>query len=147
MRRISLNSELLHRVAREAPLALRVGVCVLSILVILFNVGALIILATFENEAAGFISGGDPKQFYRQLDVELMDDYGEVLGIAHNSGNTINATVEALAYGADVIEIDVVLVRGKLYAAHWSPFSFIGDRFFHGPTLAEVWGAAAQADV
>jgi glycerophosphoryl diester phosphodiesterase len=110
-------------------------------------VAAIIILITFENEAASFFSGGDPVQFYRELEIELLDDYKEVFGIAHNSGNVIGTAVEALAYDADIIEIDVVLVQGRLYAAHWSPFRFIGDRFFHGPTLDEVWGAAAQAEV
>jgi glycerophosphoryl diester phosphodiesterase len=123
------------------------GVVLVSILAILTSVAALVILFTFENEAAQFISGGDPQQFYKQLRVELMDDYGEVYGIAHNSGNTISATVDALVYGADIIEIDVVLVHGELHAAHWSPFRFVGSRFFRGPTLAEVWGAADQAEV
>jgi len=136
-----------HRVTRFVPPALRLGICLISILVILANMAALVISFTFENEAAQFISGGDPKQFYKELEVELLDDYGDVFGIAHNSGNTISATVEALAYDADIIEIDVVLVQGQLHAAHWSPFRFIGSRLFRGPTLEEVWGAAAQAEV
>jgi len=147
MRYISLNFKKLHRVTRFVPPALRLGVCLISILVILANVAALVITFALENEAAQFISGGDPEQFYKELEVELLDDYGDVFGIAHNSGNTINATVEALAYDADIIEIDVVLVQGQLHAAHWSPFRFIGSRFFRGPTLDEVWGAAAQAEV
>lgn len=134
-----------RQLTKSLTSALRWGIFSLSILVIVGNVAAIVILATFENEAASFFSGGDPTHFYREIDIELFDDYRGVLGIAHNSGNMIGTTVEALAYDADIIEVDVVLVRGQLYAAHWSPFRFIGDRFFHGPTLEEVWGAAAQA--
>lgn len=136
-----------RRNVRSRSPILRAGICVISVIVILANMAALGILFTFENEAAGFISGGDPGHFYRQLKIELLDDYREVFGIAHNAGNKISTTVEALAYGADIIEIDAVLVRGQLHAAHWSPFRFLGDRLFRGPRLEEVWGAAAQAEV
>jgi len=144
---ISSSFDLLHRVAQHASPFLRTGVILGSIVVILVNVAALVILFTFDSESAGFITGGDPNQFYEELRIDLLDDYGLVFGIAHNAGNQINSTVKALAYGADIIEIDVVLVRGKLHAAHWSPFRFIGNRLFRGPTLAEVWEAAAQAEM
>ncbi|MEO0249052.1 MAG: glycerophosphodiester phosphodiesterase [candidate division WOR-3 bacterium] len=126
---------------------LRLGICITSIVAILANVMAVIVLLTFESEAAGFIGGGDPVQFYKQLRADLMEDYQGVFGIAHNSGNKINTTIQALAYGADIIEIDVVLVQGQLHAAHWSPLRFIGDRLFRGPRLEEVWGSATQAEV
>lgn len=147
LRSIVSHARHLQLVGRPLPHVLRLGVIFVSILVILANVAALVILFTFDSESARFISGGDPRQFYKELQVDLLDDYGEVLGIAHNSGNQISSAVKALAYNADVIEIDVVLVGGRLHAAHWSPFRFIGDRLFRGPTLDEVWGAAAQADV
>lgn len=134
-----------HPVIGMLPTFLRLGIIFLSIVLILVNFTALIILFTFDNESAQLFSGGDPRQFYSELQVGLLDDYGEVLGIAHNSGNKISSTIKALAYDADIIEIDVVLVDEELHAAHWSPYRFIGDRFFRGPTLAEVWGAAAQA--
>ncbi len=139
--------EHLQLVGKPVPYILRLAVISVSIIVILANVAAMVILFTFDNESAAFISGGNPKQFHQELQVDLLDDYGEVIGIAHNSGNKISSILEALAYGANVIEIDVVLVRGELHAAHWSPFRFIGDRLFRGPTLAEVWGAATQADM
>lgn len=147
MRYVWRTLRLLHRATPHVPSTLRMGLFVVSILVILTNVATLVILFAFESEAAGFIQGGDPKQFYRELEVELLDDYKEVFGIAHNSGNTIRTTEQALAYGADIIEIDVALTRGQLHATHWSPLRFIGNRFFRGPTLAEVWGTAAQAEV
>lgn len=147
MQHISSSLGLLHRVAQYASPFLRIGTILGSIIVILANIAALMILFTFDNESAGFITGGDPNQFYEELRIDLLDDYGLVFGVAHNAGNQINATVKALAYGADIIEIDIVLVQGKLHAAHWSPFRFIGNRLFRGPTLADVWGAAAQAEV
>ncbi|MFO8010805.1 MAG: glycerophosphodiester phosphodiesterase [Dehalococcoidia bacterium] len=147
IRRIRSYAEHLQLVGTPLSYILRLAVISASIIVILANVAALVILFTFDSESAQFISGGNPRQFHEELQVDLLDDYGEVLGIAHNSGNKIRSTIEALAYGADIIEIDVVLVQGQLHAAHWSPFRFIGDRLFRGPTLAEVWGAAAQADM
>jgi glycerophosphoryl diester phosphodiesterase len=147
MENASPNLARLTRVAKSLPSALRRAVCLFSALLILANAAALVILFTFENEAAAFFSGGDPEHFYAELQIGLLDDYQGVLGIAHNSGNVIQTTLEALAYDADIIEIDVVFIQDRLHAAHWSPFRFIGDRFFHGPTLAEVWGAAAQAEV
>lgn len=147
MRRMLFNLDLPHPGIKPALFLLRLGIILVSILVILTNMVALVILFTCDNESARFISGGDPSHFREDLEIDLLDDYMDVFGIAHNAGNRISSTVEALAYGADIIEIDVVLVRKELHAAHWSPFRFIGDRLFRGPTLAEVWGAAAQAEV
>jgi hypothetical protein len=100
-----------------------------------------------EHELAEFTSGGDPVQFYRGQDAALLEDYQNVLGAAHNSGNSQRATRQALAHGADIIEIDVVYFKGDLYAAHHSPLRYIGSRFFRGPSLSEVWDASVQSDV
>jgi hypothetical protein len=124
-----------------------VAIVVASVLVILACVVALVTFITFDHEAAEFTSGGEPIQFRRQLDSDLLDDYGGVFGVAHNSGNLVGTTTEALAHGADVIEIDVVSVGGELRAAHRSPLPLIGSRLFRGPKLEEVWAAAAGADV
>ena len=126
---------------------LRVGITIAAWLLIAVNIITILGLFVFESEAAQFTSGGEPVQFYRSLRPQLLEQYGAVFGIAHNSGDDIDTTVEALGYGADVVEVDVIMVGGELYAAHQSPLRFIGERFFRGPTLAEVWGAAAQADV
>lgn len=52
-------------------------------------------------------------------------------------------------YGADVIEVDVVSLDGRLYSAHLTPtpFPFIGVRAFRGPALEQIWAAAGRADV
>lgn len=107
--------------------------------------GVFVFLAEWGEE---YTSGRIPTQFYARLEQDqLLDDYQQVFGVAHNSGGTLAATKEALAHGADVIEIDVVSMNGTLYAAHASPLRWLGPRVFRGPTLAAVWEAAAEADV
>lgn len=74
---------------------------------------------------------------------EFLDTtYQEVIGFGHNSGGRIEATLQAIIFGADVIEVDVVEIDGELYAAHTPPLPIIGPRFFRGPTLEEVWFAS-----
>jgi glycerophosphoryl diester phosphodiesterase len=107
----------------------------------------LVFFVVFVDEAERYTAGKRPEQFRRELAGELLDHFGGVFGIAHNSGGSISATREALAHGADIIEIDVVSSRGRLHAAHDSPLRFIGARFFRGPSLEDVWKAAAQAEV
>lgn len=126
---------------------IRLVIGVVSVVVIAIAVLALAILITFDHEAAEYTSGGEPVQFRRELDVDLLDDYRGVFGVAHNSGNLVSTAKEAIEHGADGIEIDVISVGGKLRAAHRSPVPILGSRFFRGPTLAEVWDAAAAADV
>ncbi|MDQ4070528.1 MAG: hypothetical protein M3203_13810 [Actinomycetota bacterium] len=70
-----------------------------------------------------------------------------MFGIAHSSSDSITATRDAMAHGADVIAIDVVTSRGRLHAPTTHRFVFIGARFFRGPSLEDVWKAAAQAEV
>ena len=90
-------------------------------------------------------SGLRPIQFYRELDAELLEDYGEVFAVGHNSGDSIEATLTAIRYGADVIEVDVISLDGQLYAAHGAPIRWLGGTVFRGPPLAQVWIATAGA--
>lgn len=132
----------------ETPLAVvRILVALAAVVVILASIVALVTFITFDHEVAEYTSGGEPIQFFRQLDADLLDDYQGAFAVAHNSGNLVSTTKEALAHGADVIEIDVISVGGRLRAAHRSPVPILGSRFFRGPTLAEVWDAASAADV
>jgi len=118
---------------------------VVSVLVIGTSLAALIGFVVFEDAAEEFTSGLPPIQFYRGLSENRLDDYGDVFAVAHNSGDRLGTTVEAIAHGADVIEIDVVSMHGRLYAAHSRPLPFLGPRAFRGPTLGEVWNASARA--
>jgi hypothetical protein len=45
-----------------------------------------------------------------------------------------------------VIEVDVVSLGGRLYAAHDSPPIWIGDNVFRGPLLQRIWIASAGAE-
>jgi hypothetical protein len=122
-------------------------VAAFSSLLILACIGAIGIFIFLDHKAAEYTSGGDPVQFYRLADDGLLEDYKNVLGAAHNSGNSQAATREALTHGADIIEIDVVYFRGQLYAAHHSPLRYIGSRFFRGPRLSGVWDTSVQSNV
>jgi hypothetical protein len=91
-----------------------------------------------------------PSQFYADIDSEgkVFSDaaYGAVFGVAHNSGGSIEATLEALISGADIIEVDVAEIDGVLYSAHSPPLPFFGQRWFRGPSLARVWAASLGAE-
>ncbi|MGC4105201.1 MAG: glycerophosphodiester phosphodiesterase [Thermomicrobiales bacterium] len=93
--------------------------------------------------------GRRPNQFFTQLDPDrqIFSDatYASVLGVAHNSGGSVEATLEALVAGADVIEADVAAVDGQLYVAHDQPLPFVGPRWFRGPRLDRIWAATYGA--
>jgi len=91
--------------------------------------------------------GFAPEVFYSQLDGTLLDDYGRTLAVAHNAGDRIGATREALQFGADIIEIDVVAVGGSLYAAHDIPNPYFGSVTFHGPSLDSIWKEAVATGI
>jgi hypothetical protein len=91
--------------------------------------------------------GFAPEVFYGQLDGTLLDDYGRTLAVAHNAGDRIGATREALQYGADIVEIDVVAVGGSLYAAHDIPNQYFGSVTFHGPSLDSIWKEAVATGI
>ena len=88
-----------------------------------------------------------PEVFYSQLDGALLDNYGETLAVAHNAGDRIGSMREALQYGADIIEIDVVSVGGNLYAAHDVPNAYFGQVTFHGPSLDSIWKEAVSTGI
>jgi glycerophosphoryl diester phosphodiesterase len=96
-----------------------------------------------------YTGAAPPAQFYErvQLDPALAQDYGNVLGVAHNAGNNPGTTATALRDGADVIEIDVLSARGQLVAGRPQPWSWLAERIFQGPTLMEAWNHATAAKV
>lgn len=96
-----------------------------------------------------YTGAAPPAQFYErvQLDPALTQDYPKVLGVAHNAGNNPGTLATALRDGADVIEIDVLSARGQLVAGRPQPWSWLAERLFQGPTLADAWNQAAPADV
>jgi hypothetical protein len=117
-----------------------------SLVRILFTLVAAILLAALVFDAVPQMSGGGrPILFNMGLRGEVLEDYQGVVGIAHNSGNRITTTHRALNYGADIVEIDVVSVKGRLHAGHSSPAPIIGSSVFVGPTLSQAWNAAGDA--
>lgn len=96
-----------------------------------------------------YTGAAPPAQFDQpvQLEPALAQDYPKVLGVAHNAGNNLGTLATGLRYGADVIEIDVMSARGQLVAGRPQPWAWLAERLFQGPTLAEAWNHAADADV
>lgn len=121
-------------------------IVVASVLTIAGCLAVLGVLVVDPERGEEWTTGLSPVQFYRELDAELLDDYVGTLGVAHNSGDSVEATLEAVGRGADVIEVDVVSLGGRLYAAHGAPVTWIGDRLFRGPPLERIWVASTAAD-
>jgi hypothetical protein len=103
------------------------------------------VLVTDPERGEVWTSGLHPAHFYRDLDAELLDDYANTFVVGHNSGDRIDSALQAIYYGADVIEVDVVAVNGRLYAGHDAPPTWIGDNLFRGPPLDRIWVAASGA--
>lgn len=125
---------------------------VLAVLAVLVSAGSVVVLGAFAWNPDGmeeYTIGRRPSTFLRAFELEerIFPDeiYADVLGVGHNSGGRIEATLESLIFGADVIEVDVVAVDGVLYSAHKPPLPFIGPRFFRGPSLEQVWTASYRA--
>lgn len=87
-------------------------------------------------------SNDDPL-FYRELDADLLDDYGAVLAVAHNAGDSPKATQLAIEHNADVIEIDVASNSTTLYAAH-APPKFVVPSALTASSLNQAWRTAAE---
>jgi glycerophosphoryl diester phosphodiesterase len=119
-----------------------------AILVIVSSLGVILTFAIWGDAADEFINGKRPSPYYGVLvDADILDDYQFVFGVAHNSGDTLASTRAALKHGADVIEIDVDLLNGRLISTHDTPLPQIGGGFFRGPTLEQAWKASGDADV
>jgi glycerophosphoryl diester phosphodiesterase len=113
--------------------------------VVVLTVGLTLVIAW--PHVQRFTTGLPPDQFHRELDPSLTQDYPETLGIAHNAGNRLDTIKTALDHGADVIEVDVISVRGSLVGGRDQPWPWLSNHLFRGPTLTEVWQAAADAEV
>lgn len=125
---------------------------VVAIFLVLVLSGALSLLGVFllrpdlgEEWTGGLI----PPQYYADFNPDHLifteAQYRSVWTVAHNSGDDINAVIEGLFYGADIIEMDVVSVDGVLYSAHNPPLPFLDYRWFRGPRVDRVWAASGDA--
>ena len=93
----------------------------------------------FPSEIERFVGHGVPRQYRSDLLSEILADYADVQGVAHNAGNSLATAAEASRHNADIIEVDVVSVNGRLYASHDGPRPIIGSRVFPRPRLERVW--------
>lgn len=89
--------------------------------------------------------GKRPPQYYAPLATDLRLGSADVLGIAHNAGDQAPSAQLALAHGADVIEIDVRLIGGQLYAAHTPPPGWLPSQAYSGLTLGQAWAQTTGA--
>lgn len=129
---------------------LRTGIAVVAVLTL---TGSLGMIGTFILDPDGseeFTVSRRPALYHEVFDNSQRafseQRYEEVIGSAHNSGGRIEATVEAIIFGADVIEADVISINGQLYAGHDPILPLVGDWFFRGPTLEQVWAASYRTD-
>jgi glycerophosphoryl diester phosphodiesterase len=88
-----------------------------------------------------------PNQYYRALDSAPATGGRDVMTVAHNAGNKKATTKRALKYGADVVEIDVVRVRGNLAAGRAHALWFLAERLFRGQSLERAWDNASAAKI
>ncbi len=130
--------------------AARALLLVLASVVIAGRLYLLGYLAINPDRAEEWTIGRRPNQYFTEIDpgaqIFSTAAYGAVFGVAHNSGGSTEATLEARLNGADVIEVDVVEIEGALYSAHTTPLPFLGQRWFRGPRLDRVWAASFGAD-
>lgn len=119
---------------------------VLSSVVSVLCALVLVVAAAFDAQAERFTSGRVPAQFAQRLDPDLLTDYDDVVGVAHNAGDDLRAATQAVAYGADAIEIDVRSAGDELFASHDAPVPLLEDIVFRGPPLDEAWRVARLRD-
>ena len=123
------------------------AVVAVAVVSILASLTLIVFMVFWQDIAEEWTTGRRPNTYNGVLDAALLDDYGLVFSVGHNSGDTLAATRQALRSGADVIEVDVASMGDTLVAAHLPPLPIIGHRLFRGPTLDEIWRLSATADV
>ena len=107
---------------------------------------ALGAVVVFDASVERFTAGRVPSEFAQRLDTGLTGRYTAVTGVAHNAGDDLRSATEAVAYGADAIEIDVRSVGSELFASHDAPIPWLEDLVFRGPSLQEAWKVAQLRD-
>lgn len=94
-----------------------------------------------------YTGAAPPDQFYRPLSPAPEVPAQQVLGVANNAGNNAATTAAALRYGAEVIEIDVIMARGRLVAGRARGWPWLAELVFQGQTLASAWQQAAAVNI
>jgi glycerophosphoryl diester phosphodiesterase len=117
-----------------------------SLATVCASTGLIVYLFAYKDQAAERLFGAHPVYAAGPLNADPLADYGPVFTVGHNAGASLTTTRQAIANGADVVEIDIVAMRGKLVSAHQPP-AWVGPVTFQGPTLEQVWRAARNAEV
>lgn len=89
--------------------------------------------------------GKRPAQFYQALETVPNLGSGKILSVAHNAGDGAQSSDLAVAHGADIVEIDLIVLNGRLYAAHDMPPDWLPTQIYRGPTLRQAWDLASRA--
>lgn len=109
--------------------------------------GAMLAWFLVEDQVAErYTSGERPSLFFGVFDGEPLAGEEDIFGIAHNAGDSLATTRQALRHGADIIDIDVVPLGDELYAGHSIPLRVVGPRVFRGPRVETVLRASSEAD-
>jgi hypothetical protein len=129
---------------------LRTAIAVVAVLTLAGSLGLIGKFLVDPDGAEEFTVSRRPALYYQVFDNSERafpeQIYEQVIGSAHNSGGRIEATIEAIIFGADAIEADVIAINGQLYTGHAPPLPLVGDWFFRGPTLEQVWAASYRAN-
>lgn len=107
---------------------------------------AIIALAWLLRDDLDRALNDDGELFFGEIDSDLLDDYRNVLGVAHNAGNLAGPAQLAIEHNADVIEIDVVASAESLYAGHEPPPRLVAPPSQSAIPLALAWEASREAD-
>jgi hypothetical protein len=116
-----------------------------ALITIVASLAGLLGLIVFDQRVERFTLGLRPAQFLGITEEDILASHTEMFGVGHNSGDTITTTINALVHGADVVEIDVVMSEGQLYAGHNVPNRIFGQTSFRGSLLRDAWVVASAA--
>ena len=117
-----------------------------ALVVIVASVSMLVWFLVEDQVAERYTSGERPSLFFGVFDGEPLEGEEDIFVIAHNAGDSLVTTRQALRHGADIIEIDVVPLGDELYAGHSIPLRVVGPRVFRGPRVETVLRASSEAD-
>lgn len=106
---------------------------------------ALTLRFAFAGEAGRITRPAQPGLFYEGVG-EIDVGASGVFAVAHNAGDTPRAASKAIAYGAQVIEIDVVSSRGQLRVSHDRPLPAFGALRLQTTGIEPIWRIAKRTD-
>lgn len=116
-----------------------------AVVTIVASLSGLVGMIVYDKRIEKFTIGLRPPQFLGIDEDAVLANHTDIFGVGHNSGDTISTSIQAVLHGADVVEIDVVLSDGVLYAGHNAPNRIFGQTSFQGPRLRDAWVVSSAA--